>query len=138
MDHATNICWTDQCPNDLIDLVMGNAMFEGQVRSMFSSYALWKRANDIRGPATRRLLVAAASVLWKSVTLPYRIAQARRDLNLLVSLSDRELRDIGIGRHDVIAAAWLPPGESPTDFLSQVSQERRAARKAQYVTRFHE
>jgi hypothetical protein len=65
--------------------------------------------------------------------LPYRIAQARRDLNLLLSLSDRELRDIGLGRHDIITAAWLPAGESPTDFLSQVSQERRSARKAQHA-----
>ena len=53
-------------------------------------------------------------LLW-----PARVAQARRDLALLGSMSDRELSDIGLSRQDLRNATALPPDADPTGAASR-------------------
>ena len=60
---------------------------------------------------TRALL--AQALLW-----PVHVARARRQLARIAAMSDRELRDIGLMRHDVRNATALRLDEDPTRYLA--------------------
>src|SRR5277367_5764854 len=61
---------------------------------------------------------------------PARVVQARRDLALLASLDDRDLADIGLGRHDLRDATAVGLGKDPTELLAARARERARAAKA--------
>ena len=61
--------------------------------------------------APRRTLGKA---LLRLLLWPARVAQARRDLAMLGSMSDHELSDIGLSRQDLRNATALPPDADPT------------------------
>src|SRR4051812_39834512 len=73
------------------------------------------------GVASARALVREA-ILW-----PVRIVRARREFARIAALSDRELRDIGLMRHDLRNATALPLDADPTRYLASVVTERRQA-----------
>jgi uncharacterized protein YjiS (DUF1127 family) len=73
------------------------------------------------GVASTRALLGEA-LLW-----PARIVRARREFARIAALSDRELRDIGLMRHDLRNATALPLDEDPTRYLASVVTERRQA-----------
>lgn len=83
-----------------------------------------------RGPATMTLLGAALRGLWRILRAPSLRLAARRELAALAAMSDHELRDIGLFRHDLASAAALPFREDPTEYLGAVVQERAKARRA--------
>ena len=72
---------------------------------------------------TRALL--AQALLW-----PVHVARARRQLARIAAMSDRELRDIGLMRHDVRNATALRLDEDPTRYLASVVMDRRRAQRA--------
>lgn len=58
---------------------------------------------------------------------PFRVARARGELAKLARLDDRELRDIGLTRHDIRGATALPLDQDPTRFLAALVGRRRGA-----------
>jgi uncharacterized protein YjiS (DUF1127 family) len=76
-----------------------------------------------RSPSPRRRARLGA-VVQRVLNWPARVAEARRALGLLGRMSDRELRDIGLLRSDLVDCAALPLDEDPTHKLAQL----RAAR----------
>ncbi len=71
-----------------------------------------------------------ATLLWRLVTWPARVAQARRDFAMLASLGDRELRDIGLSRQDLRDATALPLSENATHVLARRAGERAELARA--------
>ena len=71
-----------------------------------------------------------ATLLWRLVTWPARVAQARRDFAMLASLGDRELRDIGLSRQDLRDATALPLSENATHALARRAGERAELARA--------
>ena len=72
-----------------------------------------------------------ASALDKAVTLlrhaaerTAQLVRGRRQLKVLAALSDYELRDIGLSRHDLDSASILPLTVDPTAVLFSLVQER--------------
>ena len=96
-----------------------------------SSYSLWKRARRLRTRATGELLASAASAALRILAWPWRVARARRELSMLMSLSDHQLRDIGVMPHDLVAASNLPLGEDAAEYVAREVSERRRARLSQ-------
>ena len=72
----------------------------------------------------------ALSYIVHACLWPARVAQARRDLALLASLDDRDLADIGLGRHDLRDATAFGLGEDPTEMLAMRVRERARTAKA--------
>jgi uncharacterized protein YjiS (DUF1127 family) len=68
-----------------------------------------------------RLVLARAVAAWRRHRARQ---QERRILAAMLRLDDRLLRDLGLTRGDVIWAANLPPGESPTRRLAQAAARR--------------
>ena len=58
---------------------------------------------------------------------PARVAQARRDLAMPASLDDRDLADIGLGRHDLRDATAVGLGKDPTELLAARARAGKAA-----------
>ena len=77
-------------------------------------------AAAVRGTAGRRF----AKLLVRIVMWPARVARARRDLAQLAAMSDHELADIGLGRHDLRDAAAQPLDGDPTAALAAASKAR--------------
>lgn len=96
-----------------------------------SSFDLWRRTRALRSRATGKLLIAIARSARRVLLWPWRVAQARRELRILMSLSERQLRDIGVTQYDLVSAANLPFGEDPSEFIAQAVSERRCAQTAQ-------
>lgn len=70
--------------------------------------------------AARLLAGVDALVMW-----PFRVAENRRVVETLAALSDHDLRDIGVSRHDLRDLAALPFHCDAGAFLSR----RRAGRR---------
>ena len=66
-----------------------------------------------------------ANVLRSALSWPARVGAARRTMAQLSRMSDHELRDIGLARHDVSDATALRIDEDPTALLVR----RRAGRE---------
>jgi len=71
----------------------------------------------------------ALSYLVNACLWPARVAQARRDLAMLASLDDRDLADIGLGRHDLRDATAVGMGKDPTELLAARARERARSLK---------
>jgi uncharacterized protein YjiS (DUF1127 family) len=88
------------------------------------------------GPVTagRTLTAVAALRAWLSAGLAAaasgisRAAINRRVVRQLSAMSDRELRDIGLSRQDVLDAGILLVEGDASDFLVDRRNERRASR----------
>jgi uncharacterized protein YjiS (DUF1127 family) len=74
-------------------------------------------------PSSRRRGRLVAT-LWRAVSWPARVAEARRTLAFLGQMTDRELSDIGLLRSDLADCAALPRDEDPSRRLAAT----RAAR----------
>jgi uncharacterized protein YjiS (DUF1127 family) len=74
-------------------------------------------------PSSRRRAGLGAAV-WRALSWPARVAEARRTLALLGQMTDRELSDIGLLRSDLADCAAQPLDEDPGHRLAAV----RAAR----------
>jgi uncharacterized protein YjiS (DUF1127 family) len=55
--------------------------------------------------------------LWRILTWPARVSEARRTMSQLAGMSEFELRDIGLTRADVNDATALPLDADPSDLL---------------------
>ncbi len=64
------------------------------------------------------------AVVWRALSWPARVAEARRTLAFLGQMTDRELSDIGLLRSDLVDCAALPLDEDPSRRLAAT----RAAR----------
>ena len=69
--------------------------------------------------------VEAAGLVKRIVTWPFRVFKARHHAAILNRLDERELRDIGLTRQDVIDISALPLDEDPSHHLAQIARERR-------------
>ena len=76
-----------------------------------------------RSPSPRPRIRFAA-VVWRILSWPARVAEARRTLAFLGRMSDRELSDIGLLRSDLTHCAALPLDEDPGYRLAQLRAGR--------------
>ena len=76
---------------------------------------LWEDARNLPN------LLTFARILM----IPVRYYRARRELAVLGSMTDYELRDIGLTRADLNNVTALPADEDPTLPLAHVVDERR-------------
>ncbi len=58
-----------------------------------------------------------AKALWRVLTWPARVSEARRTMSDLARMSEYELRDIGLTRSDVNDATALPLDADPSGLL---------------------
>jgi uncharacterized protein YjiS (DUF1127 family) len=59
----------------------------------------------------------AAKALWRVLTWPARVSEARRTMSDLARMSEYELRDIGLTPSDVNDATALPLDADPSSLL---------------------
>jgi len=58
-----------------------------------------------------------AKALWRVLTWPARVSEARRTMSDLARMSEYELRDIGLTRSDINDATALPLDADPSGLL---------------------
>jgi uncharacterized protein YjiS (DUF1127 family) len=83
------------------------------------------------GQTHRPLLSVLGAGIARALLWPARVIEARRTLSQLASLSEYELRDIGLSRQDLIDFTARPLDEDPTPHLV----DSRAARAKAAHTR---
>jgi uncharacterized protein YjiS (DUF1127 family) len=66
----------------------------------------------------------ASNVLRHAAERTAQLIRGRRTLKALAALSDYELRDIGLSRHDLDTASILPLTVDPTVMLASMVRER--------------
>ena len=76
-------------------------------------------------PLTATVMRAALSVIRAAAGLG-RALTHRRDVRLLLELDDRQLKDIGLVRNDVLGALAGPIGKDPSIVLLVRSVEQRS------------
>ncbi|WP_306261518.1 DUF1127 domain-containing protein [Pararhizobium sp. IMCC21322] len=76
------------------------------------------------------MLKAAVLSVGKRISSVWNFWAYRSTMTQLVTLDDHMLRDIGITRCDVNAAATLPYSNDPTSRLRTLAQERQASELA--------
>ncbi len=74
----------------------------------------------------------AVKALWRVLTWPARVSEARRTMSDLARMSEYELRDIGLTRSDVNDATALPLDADPSGLLvrRRAWRERPASERA--------
>ena len=74
----------------------------------------------------------AAKALWRLLTWPARVSEARRTMSDLARMSEYELRDIGLTRSDINDATALPLDADPSGLLvrRRAWRERTGGRPA--------
>src|SRR5208337_4121377 len=75
-------------------------------------------------------LGSAFSRLWRLVSWPARVAEARREFVLLAKLDDRGLADIGLTRQDLRDATAFALSKPPSAHLMERAREREALARA--------
>ena len=85
------------------------------------------RSLEARPSSTVQRLFAT---LGKAALWPARALKARREMEMLASLSEHDLKDIGLTRSDLGDITALPADVSPTDFLALRIEERALAKRA--------
>ena len=70
-------------------------------------------------PSHRSLAAAFGAALVRVLLWPARVIAARQTLSQLASLSEYELRDIGLSRQDLLDLTARPLDEDPTPHLAQ-------------------
>lgn len=76
------------------------------------------------------MLKAGVLSVGKRISSVWNFLAYRRTMTQLVTLDDHMLKDIGITRCDVNAAATLPYSNDPTARLRMLALERRASERA--------
>ena len=81
---------------------------------------------------TLSITLTKTAVWLKAVALakrvlfwPGRVITARQNAAILHRLDERELRDIGLTRQDVLSTAALDMDQDPSKHLARIAQERR-------------
>lgn len=82
--------------------------------------------DDRRGNLLARALGAA---VLRALRWPARVVAARRTLAQLASLSEYELRDIGLSRQDLVDFTARPLDEDPTPHLARSRAVRAGMRR---------
>jgi len=75
-------------------------------------------------------LGSAFSRLWRLVSWPARVAEARREFAMLAKLDDRGLADIGLTRQDLRDATAFALSKPPSAHLMERAREREALARA--------
>jgi uncharacterized protein YjiS (DUF1127 family) len=75
---------------------------------------------------------APMKALWRVLTWPARVGEARRTMAQLAQMSEFELRDIGLTRSDINDATALPLADDPSSLLvrRRAWRERTPSREA--------
>jgi uncharacterized protein YjiS (DUF1127 family) len=76
------------------------------------------------------ILARIGDLLARVALWPFRVVEARRTLAQLASLSEYELRDVGLTRQDLVDLTARPLDEDPTPHLNRARISR--ARRVQY------
>ena len=81
------------------------------------------------GRRRRVSLARLGDILARVVLWPMRVMEARRTLAQLASLSEYELRDVGLTRQDLVDVTARPLDQDPTPYLNRarISRARRAS-----------
>ena len=75
---------------------------------------------------TKTVVWVKAVALAKRVLFwPARVITARQHAAILHRLDERELRDIGLTRQDVLSTAALDMDQDPSRHLARIAQDRR-------------
>lgn len=83
--------------------------------------------------APQPTLAQSGLALLRRIALwPSRVAAARRTMRQLSGMSDYELRDIGLGRYDIVSAASGRLDEDPMERLAAELLERRKAPRCNF------
>lgn len=90
-------------------------------------------AHPAQGFGASALKVAGWIV--RRVLMLVRLVAHRREVRQLLELDERQLRDIGLLRNDVLGAMASPLGTDPSYILLVRSVERRAGRRLAAVPR---
>jgi uncharacterized protein YjiS (DUF1127 family) len=77
-------------------------------------------------PVASPAIVRAAHGAWRGVLAIYRALAHRSEVKHLLELNERELRDIGLSRNDVVGALSQPWARDPSTILMVRSVERRS------------
>ena len=85
------------------------------------------------GRSHRPLLSTLGSAALRALLWPARVVAARRTLAQLASLSEYELRDIGLSRQDLVDFTARPLDEDPTPHLADSRAARAQAAHARRV-----
>jgi uncharacterized protein YjiS (DUF1127 family) len=90
--------------------------------------APYPRTSPLGGLPRPSLLDKTAGFLARIALWPIRVIEARRTLAQLASLSDYELRDVGLTRQDLIDITARPLDEDPTPHLNRarIGRARRS------------
>ena len=75
-----------------------------------------------------RQATPAPSLFWRVVNWPGKVMEARSTMRQLASMSEHELRDIGLSPQDVNDASGLPLDGDPSRFLAERAGMRRGRR----------
>jgi uncharacterized protein YjiS (DUF1127 family) len=82
---------------------------------------------DFSAAPVSTALLRGLSKLKTIVLWPFRVLEARRELEMVAQMSEYELKDIGLTRSDLGDATALPADASPTNFLAARVAEGRPA-----------
>lgn len=72
------------------------------------------------------VLVKALAWAKHALFWPFRVMKARQHAAILHRLDERELRDIGLTRQDLLSTTALAADEDPSRHLANMVHERRA------------
>lgn len=89
---------------------------------------VFTRAGSAKADAAAATGARPGQRVWRLLTWPARVIQARRDLAQLGAMSDHELSDIGLSRQDLRNATAMGLDADPTLALAKAAQERRPRR----------
>ena len=78
-----------------------------------------------RSPSRVGIAAQAGAILEAVLSWPSRVARQRALLTSMARMSDYELADIGLSRHDVSDATAVPLGDDPSALLALRASERR-------------
>ncbi len=70
------------------------------------------------------ILVKAVALAKRVVLWPGRVMTARQHAAILHRLDERELRDIGLTRQDVLSTSALDMDQDPSLHLARIAEER--------------
>ncbi|HLH51046.1 MAG TPA: DUF1127 domain-containing protein [Roseiarcus sp.] len=94
---------------------------------MTTATAPCHEASSLQRFARPSLFDKALALLWRAALWPAHVVATRRMLAQLASMSDYELRDVGLTRQDLVDLTARPLDEDPTPHLNRarISRARR-------------
>lgn len=94
---------------------------------MTAAMAPCSEASSLKRFARPSLFDKASALLWRAALWPAHVIATRRTLAQLASMSEYELRDVGLTRQDLVDLTARPLDEDPTPHLNRarISRARR-------------